>query len=72
MKDINILEGNYFDCKYDRTDLPIHDDNINTFECGSKLFNVLYYIWLGCITVTIVVIVLLVWYYKDRCFMLCD
>jgi hypothetical protein len=33
MINIDILEGNYFDCKYDRSDLPSNDKNQDTYEC---------------------------------------
>jgi hypothetical protein len=62
---INILEGGYYDCKYDRSDLPPHDSYKDVYRCGSETFDVIYYIWLGMIVITVLVLLLL-WYYKDN------
>ena len=62
---INILEGGYYDCKYDRSDLPSHDAYKDVYGCGSDTLNVIYYIWLGMIVITILVLLLL-WHYKDN------
>jgi hypothetical protein len=61
---INILEGGYYDCKYDRSDLPSHDSYKDVYECGSDTLNVIYYIWFGMIVITVLVLLLL-WYFKD-------
>ena len=62
---INILEGGYYDCKYDRSDLPSHDAYKDVYGCGSNTLNVIYYIWLGMIVITILVLLLLR-HYKDN------
>ena len=62
---INILEGGYYDCKYDRSDLPSHDSYKDVYECGSITFNVIYFIWLGKLLITIIVLFVF-WYYKDN------
>ncbi len=66
MINIDILEGNYFDCKYDRSDLPSNDKNKDTYDCGSNIFNVLYYIWLGIFTISILVIVMICYTSADQ------
>ena len=63
LMNINILEGNYYNCKYDRSDLPKYDSSKNVYECGSSTFNVLYYIWLSLTFMIIFIIILLLWYY---------
>ncbi len=44
---IDILDGNLFECDFGRSDLPAHDKNSGIYECGSNSFNDLYYAWLG-------------------------
>ena len=46
-----VLEGNSFDCLYDRSDLPLHDTSRGTYECGSKSFDIMCFAWLGCTAV---------------------
>jgi len=50
MRNIDILERSLYDCEYDRSNLPAYDKDKTIYECGSIIFNVLYYIWLGIIT----------------------
>jgi hypothetical protein len=64
MINVDILEGNYFDCKYDRSDLPSNDKNKDTYDCGSNLVDVLYYIWLGLVVITLVLLLIVVY---QRC-----
>ena len=64
IKRISILEGNYYDCNYDRSDLPTHDNNKDTFVCGSNVFNILYYLWLGLVFLLSSSIVV-AWYYRN-------
>lgn len=45
---VSVLEGNSFDCRYDRTDLPPRDPGSGTYECGSNSFNIMCFAWLGC------------------------
>jgi hypothetical protein len=59
MKDLNILESGYFGCKYDRSDLPLHDSYKDIYECGSNTLNVAYYIWMGLLMVTLVAALML-------------
>jgi len=59
MISINLLEGNLFDCAYDRSNLPTHDQDRSIYECGSNTFNVLYYIWLSMIVLSCLVILIL-------------
>jgi hypothetical protein len=36
LSNINILEGNLFNCKTDRSDLPSHDPKVQSYNCGSN------------------------------------
>jgi len=47
-----IMGGNLFDCRYDRRDVPRHDDQPNT-PCGSNEFNISYFIWLTLVMASI-------------------
>eukprot|EP01032_Pedospumella_encystans_P009195 gene9195-10849_t len=61
MTDLSVLAGNLFQCRYDKTDLPQHDSDIDTYECASNSFNLSIYLWLG---LTITAIVLLYMYVR--------
>lgn len=67
MVDINILEGGYYDCKYDRSDLPTHDSYKAIYECGSKTLDILFIIWIGLLGIVIIIIaiILLLWYDRN-------
>jgi len=64
MINIDILEGNFFNCKYDRSDLPSHDSYRSIYDCGSNSFNVIYYLWLGMLTFIILFLIIL-WYNRQ-------
>jgi len=64
MINIGILEGNLYGCNYGHSDLPSHDDRQSIYECGSNIFNVLYYIWLGIIVIICMVVYMLSNYRK--------
>jgi hypothetical protein len=42
---IDILEGNLFTCYNDNSNLPSHDHYADIYDCGSNIFNILYFIW---------------------------
>jgi len=62
---ISILEGNLFACKTDRSDLPTRDDARSSYECGSDVFNISYYLWLALIGVVLVVASCLYYYRRQ-------
>jgi len=64
MRNIDI-EGSLYDCDYDRSNLPAYDKDKIIYECGSNIFNVLYYIWLGIIT-AISMALLMLWNYRKE------
>ena len=67
--EIDILEGNLFTCYNDNSNLPSHDHYASIYECGSNIFNILYYVWLGLI-MAVIIILLSVWYIrKDLIFL---
>jgi hypothetical protein len=35
-RNLDILDGNYYDCAYDRSDLPRHDEGNHIYDCGSN------------------------------------
>jgi len=62
MDDIYILESGYFGCKYDRSDLPLHDSYRAIYDCGSNTLNVAFYIWMGLLAIAIIVVWMLVYF----------
>jgi Leucine-rich repeat (LRR) protein len=64
MINIDILEGNLFTCNNDNSNLPSHDHYASIYECGSNIFNILYFIWLGLL-MAIIIAGLWVWYVRE-------
>ena len=59
MQNISILTGNLFGCELSRQDLPAHDSGRSTYQCGSALFDISYYLWLSvCAAITIIAVML--------------
>jgi Leucine-rich repeat (LRR) protein len=46
---ITMLSGNVFSCRVDGSDLPEHDSDKGSYECGSDGFNLPYYVWLAAV-----------------------
>ena len=65
MINIDILEGNIFDCKFDRSDIPSHDKDKDFYECGSNTLNLLGIVWTGLIIIFIFGFILL-WFYDEE------
>ena len=65
MRNIDVLEGSLYDCNYDRSNLPTYDKDMTIYECGSNVFNVSYYIWLGTIAIICMAMLVLSKYWKD-------
>jgi Leucine-rich repeat (LRR) protein len=61
MHDVSVLAGNLFDCSPDRDELPSHDGGREAYSCGSALFDVPYYIYVGLVVVAAVVAAIAVW-----------
>ena len=62
INDIDLLEGNSFDCKLDKSNLPRHDRSRQLYECGTNTFFIPYNIWLSIILL-LLFIILSVWVY---------
>lgn len=45
--DINILEGNVFQCNFNRENLPQKDSDSKSYSCGSDVVNVVIYLWIS-------------------------
>eukprot|EP01032_Pedospumella_encystans_P010242 gene10242-11989_t len=58
---LSVLAGNLFQCRYDKTDLPQHDSDVDEYECASNSFNIAIYLWLG---LTLFAAVFIVLYYR--------
>lgn len=43
---IQLLDGNLFSCRVDRTDLPAHDPKSDSYACGSDSMNYSLFAWL--------------------------
>jgi hypothetical protein len=56
-RNLNILDGNYYDCAYDRSDLPRHDEGNHIYDCGSNTWDALYYVWLGLVVFSVISVV---------------
>ena len=54
---ISILGSNVFACSLDQSDLPTHDNDRNSYVCGSVAFDIPYYIWLVMFGVWVAVLV---------------
>jgi Leucine-rich repeat (LRR) protein len=65
LNNIDILEGNIFDCKFDRSDVPSHDKDKDFYECGSNTLNLLGIVWAGFIIIFIFGFILL-WFYDEE------
>ncbi len=57
---ISILSGNIFSCDINKAQLPSHDPNKVSYECGSNSINIALYVWiaLSVCLFTVVAIVL--------------
>eukprot|EP01032_Pedospumella_encystans_P015958 gene15958-18225_t len=62
---ISVLQGNVFSCAIDKSDLPQHDPDEDTYQCGSNSFDLPYIIWLSA-TGLMGVIVLALWRWRSR------
>eukprot|EP01032_Pedospumella_encystans_P010241 gene10241-11988_t len=56
MTDLSVLAGNLFQCRYDKTDLPQHDSDVDEYECASNSFNLSIYLWLGLTAAAVVLL----------------
>jgi hypothetical protein len=45
-QNVSVLGTNLFSCNLDGSDLPQHDSDTSSYQCGSAAFDVPYYIWL--------------------------
>jgi hypothetical protein len=45
VKNVSVLGTNLFQCNNDRSNLPSHDRQVETYKCGSSSFNSPYYVW---------------------------
>jgi Leucine-rich repeat (LRR) protein len=61
MHEVSVLAGNLFDCSPDRHELPSHDSGRETYSCGSALFDVPYYVYVGLVVAAAVVAAIAVW-----------
>lgn len=46
---INVLSGNMFSCSRGRTDLPLHDPEYESYNCGSEVVYSSIYVWLALV-----------------------
>lgn len=60
LENINILDGNLFNCNLNRKDLPKNDINVNKYQCGSNSFNIEYFLWI-CLLLIYILIKYRVW-----------
>jgi hypothetical protein len=47
-ENINILDGNLFDCNFNSDLLPDNDPSTSTYTCGSDSANLQIYYWISC------------------------
>jgi Leucine-rich repeat (LRR) protein len=62
---ITILTANVFSCKYDKSDLPQHDDGERTYSCGSNAFDLPYVTWVVVVAI-LVATVFTIWYFREK------
>jgi hypothetical protein len=65
MINIDILEGNNFDCKFDRSDIPSHDKDKDFYECGSNRLNYACILW-QCLLLILIVTAFIMWYFREK------
>eukprot|EP01032_Pedospumella_encystans_P015654 gene15654-17892_t len=51
LHNISVLGTNLFTCRVDKSDLPVHDQNRDNYECDSDNFNIPFYVWLGMVAI---------------------
>jgi Leucine-rich repeat (LRR) protein len=61
MHDVSVLAGNLFDCSPDRDELPSHDAGREAYSCGSALFDVPYYVYVGLLVAACVAAAIALW-----------
>jgi hypothetical protein len=61
---INILDGNMFFCNALRSDLPVHDPQVATYQCGSDYTNYSFYAW--SVTLAFILITAMIIRYTQR------
>jgi hypothetical protein len=59
MLNISMLGSNMFACKMDKSDLPVHDSNRDSYQCGSDSFNGPFYLAIVLMALGVVALVLL-------------
>lgn len=62
---ISVLQGNIFSCAIDKSDLPQHDPDEDTYQCGSNSFNLPYFIWL-IVTGVVCLTALALWRWRSQ------
>eukprot|EP01032_Pedospumella_encystans_P008932 gene8932-10550_t len=62
---LSVLAGNLFQCRYDKTDLPQHDSDIDTYECASNSFDLSIYLWVGAVIVSTFLLFVYFRFYRD-------
>jgi Leucine-rich repeat (LRR) protein len=58
MRNVSMLGTNHFECNLAGSNLPQHDSNHATYQCGSVDFDIPYYLWLSLV---VPVVALLIW-----------
>jgi uncharacterized membrane protein YgcG len=68
MQNINVLEGNIFECNFHRGHLPEHDPSTNQYSCGSDLVDIAILIWfvLAFLFILFLIILWQRWKKKNR------
>lgn len=59
---LNILDGNLFSCTLERSNLPDHDPNYSTYQCGSNSLNYSLYLFVALLFTVCILIGLGVWF----------
>lgn len=66
LDDVDILDGNLFECSADMRELPEHDDKKATYECASQSFDTSLYIWdaVLCLAAVVAVTAIMVLFFR--------
>jgi hypothetical protein len=64
-ENIDLLEGNLFQCSLSHNDLPQHDSKASDYSCGSEVVNYTLYAWLLVAGVVVMFVIIGMNYYQQ-------
>ena len=65
LRNVSLLSGNLFSCRYDKSDLPHNDPNREVYDCGSNSYVAPYTLWLLLTALAAVAAAAILWFRSD-------